>query len=146
MHKGVYQTAIGCGTAWLLVAALEFFEASGAANPWLTSAIACLMFAVTSGMIYRVFWRSYTPYITQDEATILASPEALPAPPRARFWLAVAMLSIFACIFLIVVNVTHGKPVWNSESDFGFGWFMSISLTVTAVFRKPFNRILPSSR
>ena len=77
---------------------------------------------------------------------ILASPQALPAPPRARFWLAAAMLLMFACIFLTTFNAIHGKPVWNLERGYGFGWFASISMTISAMVHKPFNKILPPSR
>jgi len=146
MHKGVYQTAIGCGIAWLSVAALEFFEVPSGANPWLTSTIACIMFAVTSSMIYNVFWRSYTPYITLEEATILASSEALPAPPRARFWLAVAMLFSCACVILVVIGAIYGKPVWSSWRGFESSFFISITITVSAMFQKSFNKILPPRR
>jgi len=141
-----YQTAIGCGIAWLSVAALEFFEAPGAANPWLTSTIACIMFAVTSSMIHNVFWRSYTPYITQEEATILASPEALRAPPRARFWLAVAMLFGCACGLVVIFGAIYGKPVWSSWRGSGSSFFIPVIIIVSAMFRKPFNEIPLSCR
>lgn len=97
-------------------------------------------------MIYYVFWRSYTPYFAEEGATILASPEALPAPPRARFWLAIAILSVFACVFPIVIGTIHGKPVWSLGNDFGSNFFIAILLTVWTMFQKPFNKILSSER
>jgi hypothetical protein len=145
-----YQNATSCGVAWLSVAALEFFKAPGFANPWLTSTVACIMFAVTTGMIYNVFWRSYTPYFTPEISTILASPEALPAPPRARFWLAVAILFTGVCIWLVVFGIIHGKPVWSSWSNLDSNLFLiiviSIIIAVPAKSGKLFDTMLSPRR
>ena len=133
MHKATYQKAMGCGAAWLLVAALEFLEAPGAGRPLSTFTIACLAFAVTISVIHHVFWRSHTPCLTQEETTILALPEVLPAPLRARVWLAISTFLGCVCILLIITNTIHGKPVWSLADSFGNSWIIPFLFTILAV-------------
>ena len=141
VHKIFYQSANSFGAAAVCIAALESTGVDGSPRRWSALLITIAVTFSTALFLHSHLWKRHMPFITAEQATLLSSTRASPAPIVARVWLIGAMCLTFLCVFAITFDLWFEGPIWRLRNMPGSCWGFSILSPIVLSFQKPFNRL-----